>query len=96
MADERPGEAPEPRGFGEHSRGLAGEYAHEQGWGLAEEQRVRQPDTPQDTDGGNNYNYSAESFGDDPVNMDRITPGEDASEDTARQALGLNTDKENK
>ena len=38
-SSETPTPLPEPRGFGEHVRGLAGEYAHEQGWGLNEEER---------------------------------------------------------
>ena len=60
--------AREPRGFGEHTRGLAGEYAHEQGWGLDEEERTRQSDKPQDIDGGTDYEYGAQDFGDEPVN----------------------------
>lgn len=70
MADEnKDTEAPvEPRGFGEHTRGLAGEYAHEQGWGLDVEERTRQADSPQDTDGGTDYDYGARDFGDEPVN----------------------------
>ncbi len=59
---------PEPRGFGEHSRGLAGEYAHEQGWGLDVEERTKQPEAAQDTDGGVDYEYGARDFGDEPVN----------------------------
>ena len=59
----------EPRGFGEHSRGLAGEYAHEQGWGLNEEERTHQSSGPQDIDGGNDYEYGAQDFGDEPVNV---------------------------
>lgn len=59
---------PEPRGFGEHSRGLSGEYAHEQGWGLNEAERRKQSRAPQDTDGGSDYNYGAQDFGDEPVN----------------------------
>lgn len=58
----------EPRGFGEHARGLAGEYAHEQGWGLNTEERTRQPEQQQNTDGGNDYEYGARDFGDEPVN----------------------------
>jgi|GEM_PF-5923526 len=58
----------EPRGFGEHARGLSGEYAHEQGWGLNVEERTRQPQNPQDTDGGTDYEYGARDFGDEPVN----------------------------
>ena len=70
MAEEnKESQAPvEPRGFGEHSRGLAGEYAHEQGWGLAQAERTRLADTPQNTDGGTDYEYGARDFGDEPVN----------------------------
>ena len=60
----------EPRGFGEHTRGLAGEYAHEQGWGLDVEERTKQPSQPQDTDGGSDYDYGARDFGDEPVNTE--------------------------
>lgn len=65
----------EPRGFGQHTRGLAGEYAHEQGWGLDVEERTKLPDQPQDSDGGTDYEYGARDFGDDPVNTD-IPPDE--------------------
>ncbi len=72
----------EPRGFGEHSRGLASEYAHEQGWGIAEEQRTKQADAPQDSDGGTDYDYGARDFGDEPVNTaidhKEVTPHEAA------------------
>lgn len=58
----------EPRGFGERTRGLAGEYAHEQGWGLDTEERKKQPVVAQDIDGGTDYEYGARDFGDEPVN----------------------------
>ena len=64
---------PEPRGFGQHTRGLSGEYAHEQGWGLDLEERTRLPKGPQDTDGGTDYDYGARDFGDEPVNTARAT-----------------------
>ena len=68
-ADETKTQKPvEPRGFGEHTRGLSGEYAHEQGWGLDVEERTKQPETPQDADGGTDYEYGARDFGDEPVN----------------------------
>lgn len=67
-ADETKQPPVEPRGFGERSRGLAGEYAHEQGWGLDVEERTKMPDKPQDIDGGTDYEYGAQDFGDDPVN----------------------------
>lgn len=59
---------PEPRGLGEHTRGLAGEYAHEQGWGLDEENRSKEPEGAQNMDGGDDYEYGARDFGDEPVN----------------------------
>ncbi len=70
MADQSPRreDATEPRGFGEHTRGLSGEYAHEQGWELNVEQRKRESATPQNTDGGLDYEYGARDFGDEPVN----------------------------
>ncbi len=73
MADEEnKTAAPEPRGLGEHNRGLTSEYAHEQGWGLNEEERTKLPTEKQDTDGGSDYEYGARDFGDEPVNTDRF------------------------
>jgi hypothetical protein len=69
----------EPRGFGNHSRGLSGEYAHEQGWGLNMEQRRRQSTQPQNIDGGTDYDYGARDFGDEPVNTE-IDPDHSAIE----------------
>jgi len=70
MADRSPQRenSAEPRGFGAHSRGLSGEYAHEQGWGLNIEQRRRESMQPQNIDGGTDYDYGAQDFGDEPVN----------------------------
>ncbi len=65
---------PEPRGFGEHARGLAGEYAHEQGWGLNEEERTKQPPAEQQADGGADYDYGARDFGDEAVNTSTAKP----------------------
>jgi hypothetical protein len=71
--DTKPTTPPEePRGLGEHARGLAAEYAHEQGWGLEEEQRTQLPEGKQDTDGGSDYEYGARDFGDEPTNTDRF------------------------
>ncbi len=72
----------EPRGFGQHSRGLAGEYAHEQGWGLDEQERTKLASAPEDSDGGTDYEYGARDFGDAPVNTaidhDRATQDQPA------------------
>ena len=62
---------PEPRGLGEHARGLASEYAHEQGWGLREEERTKIATPP---DGGNDYDYGAQDFGDEAANTSSATP----------------------
>ena len=85
MASE-PEKAPvEPRGFGEHARGLAGEYAHEQGWQLNEEERIKQPRGRQNTDGGTDYEYGAQDFGDEPVNT--APAASDDKVERAREAL---------
>ncbi len=75
----------EPRGFGEHTRGLAGEYAHEQGWGIEEEARTRLPQGKQNTDGGTDYEYGAQDFGDEPVNTAPAASNDKVEQ--ARQAL---------
>ena len=67
-----PSPSSEPRGLGGHTRGLTAEYAHEQGWGLDEDQRTREPEAKQDTDGGSDYEYGARDFGDEPTNTDRF------------------------
>ena len=76
---------PEPRGFGEHTRGLAGEYAHEQGWQSSEEERRKQPEGTQNTSGGTDYEYGAQDFGDEPVNTEGAASDEKVAE--ARKAL---------
>ena len=70
---------PEPRGFGEHARGLASEYAHEQGWGLNEEERIKQPPPELQADGGTDYDYGAQDFGDIPVDTSEAKPGPEAN-----------------
>ena len=57
---------PEPRGFSEHTRRTSSENAHEQGWGLNEEERRRIPPAQQHR-GGTDYEYGAQDFGDLPV-----------------------------
>lgn len=77
----------EPRGFGEHTRGLAGEYAHEQGWQLNEDERRKQPEGKQNTDGGTDYEYGAQDFGDEPVDTEGL-----ASDDKVARARGALTE----
>lgn len=88
MAEEKESK-PEPRGFGEHTRGLSGEYAHEQGWGLDVEERTRMPLGKQDISGGKDYDYSARDFGDEPTNMERAGTAAGPDEKAARRALGV-------
>lgn len=83
-ASDNPKQA-EPRGFGEHVRGLAGEYAHEQGWQLNEEERTKQPAGKQNTDGGTDYEYGARDFGDEPVDTAALVTDDKVQQ--ARQAL---------
>ena len=83
----------EPRGFGEHTRGLSGEYAHEQGWGLNEAERTRPNRVPQDTDGGTDYEYGARDFGDEPVNTGIDHTGDTLTQDSATKQ-GSNEGKE--
>lgn len=79
MANQSPRreDSAEPRGFGKHSRGRSGEYAHEQGWGLNIEQRRRESMQPQNIDGGVDYDYGAQDFGDEPLStqVDLDSPG---------------------
>lgn len=82
-------EPQEPRGFGEHSRGLSGEYAHEQGWGLDVDERTKIPTGPQDISGGKDYDYGARDFGDEPVNTERAGTGDGPDEKAARRALDI-------
>jgi hypothetical protein len=83
-ANERSPDA-EPRGFGEHTRGLAGEYAHEQGWQTDEEERTKLPAGKQNTDGGTDYEYGARDFGDEPVDTAPLASEEKVEQ--AREAL---------
>ena len=76
MTDEKRDETVphEPLGFTDHTRSLAGEYAHEQGWGLNEEERTKQPEGKQDFEGGTDYEYGARDFGDTAVDTSAVTP----------------------
>ena len=86
------GTVPEPRGFGEHARGLAGEYAHEQGWGLNEAERTALPRDRQPSYGGTEYDYSARDFGDEPTDMSAAAGGKaDDLERDVEKALGGTT-----
>ena len=78
MADEKKPE--EPLGFTDHTRSLSGEYAHEQGWGLNEEERTKLPEEKQDFEGGTDYDYGARDFGDTAVDTSNVKPSPEAVE----------------
>jgi hypothetical protein len=63
----------EPRGFGQRSRGLGAEYAHEQGWGLDIDERTKISQIPENPR-GKEYDYGARDFGDEPRNAEGPQP----------------------
>ncbi|HZZ37790.1 MAG TPA: hypothetical protein VFE06_01585 [Acidobacteriaceae bacterium] len=71
--DDQHSSSPEPRGFGEHTRKTSSENAHEQGWGLNEDQRRHIP-PDQQRRGGTDYDYGAQDFGDLPVDTSTAQP----------------------
>ncbi|HEX4066611.1 MAG TPA: hypothetical protein VHZ09_11370 [Acidobacteriaceae bacterium] len=64
----------EPLGFAEHTRKSSGERAHEQGWGLNEDERRKLTNRKQDYEGGIDYNYGAQDFGDTAVDTGAAKP----------------------
>ena len=80
MTDEKRNDtAPhEHSGFTSHTRSLAGEYAHEQGW--HEEERTKLPEDKQDFEGGTDYEYGARDFGDTAVDTSSVVPSPESIE----------------
>lgn len=78
MADEKQSIEREPRGFSEHTRKSPSENAHEQGWGLNEENRTKLPQGEQVQEGGTDYEYGARDFGDTPVDTSAARPAPEA------------------
>jgi len=76
MLDKRTDDTPgrQPSGFTQHSGGLASEYAREQGWGINEEERAKEAQEKQDSDGGTDYDQGAKDFGDSAVNTSTAQP----------------------
>jgi hypothetical protein len=67
----------EPEGLGEHKRGPASEQAHEQGWGMNEEDRTTPPQGRPAHYGGKGFDYGAQDFGDTPAKRDNPSGVED-------------------
>jgi hypothetical protein len=76
MAEEKQkkSERREPSGFTPRSGGLSSEYAREQGWDISEEQRAKTPPEKQEYDGGRDYEYGAQDFGDTAVDTSSAQP----------------------
>lgn len=70
----------EPQGFGEHTRKPSSENAHQQGWGLNEDERTRLPEGKQPWEGGIDYDYGAQDFGDTPEDTSAAQPSPQAAE----------------
>ena len=64
----------EPSGFTPRTGGLTSEYAREQGWDTNEEQRTKTPPEKQEYDGGRDYDYGAQDFGDTAVDTSSAQP----------------------
>ena len=68
----------EPAGFTEHTRKQASEHAHEQGWGLSEDERTQLPTEKPAFAGGKDYEYGARDFGDEAVDTSAVQPSPEA------------------
>jgi len=55
-----------------------------QGLGLNEQERVRQPEEKQNLDGGTEYYYGAQDFGDSPLDTIGVLPTTEAIERLAK------------
>lgn len=64
----------EPAGFTPRTGGLSSEYAREQGWDLDEEQRAKTPREKQEYDGGRDYDYGPQDFGDTATDTSSAQP----------------------
>jgi hypothetical protein len=76
MADEKQQNTDrhEPSGFTPRSGGLTSEYAREQGWDIQEEQRAKQSPEKQEYDGGTDYDYGPQDFGDTAADTSSAQP----------------------
>jgi hypothetical protein len=86
MTDEKDPKQKEPEGLGADELGPAAEAAHEQGWGLNEEERTRQPETRPAHYGGIGYDYGAQDFGDTPAKRDNPDGISDEPSEEQRKA----------
>lgn len=80
----KPSLSQEPLGFGKHRHGLASEYSQEQGWGTNEEERTKLPKAKEDYQGGTDYDYGAQDFGDTAVDTSSAQPSPELVEKVKR------------
>lgn len=78
MVENRGEDQQEPRGFSEHTRKAPSENAHEQGWGLNQDERTQLPKEKQDWEGGTDYDYGPRDFSDTAVDTHQAQPAPDA------------------
>lgn len=64
----------EPSGFTLRSSGPASERARQQGWQTNQEERSREPEGKANSDGGTDYDYGAQDFGDLPADTSPARP----------------------
>lgn len=79
MAEEKQSEEQrrEPKGFTPRTSKLASEYAREQGWDTNEEERAQTPLEKQPYDGGRDYDYGAQDFGNTAEDTSDAVPDEE-------------------
>lgn len=68
----------EPAGFTPRTSKRASEFAREQGWQTNEDERTSTPQEKQEYDGGTDYDYGAQDFGDTPRDTSSAKPIEKA------------------
>ncbi len=64
----------EPSGFTPRSSGRASERARQQGWQTNEEERTHEPQGKLPSDGGTDYDFGAQDFGDLPADTNSAKP----------------------
>lgn len=85
MGFQKPTSAPphEPSGFTLRSSGRASERARQQGWQTNQEERTSVVRDKQASDGGTDYDYGAQDFGDLPADTSSA-PAQSAKSERAR------------
>lgn len=84
----------EPSGFTLRSSGRASERARQQGWQTNEEERTHEPRGKRAIDGGTDYDYGAQDFGDLPEDTSSAQPPAHGSKrETSKSGKKTTTEK---